>query len=263
MPAAAIQRSSYLESRESLRSRAVSLALALAITALIVFLMIEMGVVTMGRKPSQPTITMIQIPGEGSQPTPAKAIKPTHATHGGPKTATTPTRTNPTKTPPHHATPTPVPWNVIPMSSSEFASSDIASMPSHRGERIAAAGDGGDTSGAGSGTGDGAGGAPGGDEMLSVDWYRRPTPAELDPYMPRVLPVNGGWGEIECTMIADYRVEDCKELGETPGSGISRMMRQASWQFRVLPPRRNGKQVLGGRVRIHYTLEMHDTPGPG
>lgn len=262
MRAASLQPSSYLDSRESIRSRAVSLVLALAVTALIVLLMIELGVVTIGQKPSQPAITVIQIPGEGSQPTHNKATRPTHADHGGPKAATRQTHADPPKARPHP--PTPVPWNVIPMSSSDFAASDVASMPSHRGERVAtAAGGGGDTSGAGSGTGEGAGGTPGGDELLSVQWYHEPTRAELDPYMPRVLPANGGWGEIECTMIADYRVEDCKELGETPGSGISRMMRQASWQFRVLPPRHNGKQVLGGRVRIHYTLEMHETSGPG
>ena len=261
MRAATLQPSSYLDSRESLRSRAVSLVLALAITALIVLLMIELGVLTPVARRAQPTITMLQLPGEGSQPTRNKATRPTHADRGGPKAAARPVHADPPRTPPHP--PAPVPWNVIPMTNAEFASSDIASMPSHRGERQAAAGGGGDMSGSGSGTGDGAGGAPGGDELLAVQWYREPTPAELDPYMPRVMPANGGWGEIECRMIADYRVEDCKELGETPGSGISRMMRQASWQFRVLPPRHNGKQVLGGRVRIHYTLDMHETSGAG
>ncbi len=262
MRAASFQPSSYLDSRESIRSRAVSLALALAITALIVILMIELGALPLGRKPSRSAITMIQLPGEGSQPTRAKATKPTHADRGGPKAATRPVHANPPRTPPHPTVP--VPWNVIPMTGTEFASSDISNAPSHRGERVAAAGGGGDESGAGSGTGDGAGGAPGGDQLLSVDWYRKPTKAELAPYMPRIMPADGGWGEIACRMIAEYRVEDCRELGETPGSGFSRMMRQAAWQFRVLPPRRNGKQILGSWVRIRYDFTRTNAPAdPG
>jgi hypothetical protein len=35
---------------------------------------------------------------------------------------------------------------------------------------------------------------------------------------------------------------------------MARVLREASWQFQVRPPRLNGKTLLGTRVHITYTF---------
>ena len=90
--------------------------------------------------------------------------------------------------------------------------------------------------------------------MLSgADWARNPTDTELAGYLPRNAPE--GWGLIACRTIADHRVEDCVELDNYPaGSHLASAVRQAAWQFRVRPPRKNGQEMVGAwvRIRIEY-----------
>jgi len=88
--------------------------------------------------------------------------------------------------------------------------------------------------------------------FYKAEWYRKPPRTALDSYM-RAGQDPGRWAEISCRMIDHYHVEDCHELAEEPrGSGMARVLREAAWQFLVRPPRRNGKDLLGERVRIHY-----------
>ncbi|MEO5868069.1 MAG: hypothetical protein ABIS14_14760 [Sphingomonas sp.] len=118
----------------------------------------------------------------------------------------------------------------------------------HSGE--AATADAGNGAGKDSGTSYGPGDGPGGERLFNVAWYREPTNAELAGYLPNGAPPNS-WAEIACKMIADYHVENCRPLGESPaGSGLARSMRQAAWQFLVRPPRVGDKVMLGTWVRI-------------
>ena len=142
-----------------------------------------------------------------------------------------------------HAPPVP-PLNMVILSPKDYAAADIAALPSHQ-----ASGSEGADAAADSGS---SPGGPDGERLYDVDWYVRPTHAELAPYMPAAGPPSGS-ATIACRMIAQYHVEDCRELDESPaGSGLSRALRLASWQFRVRPPRVGGRSILGGWVRIHF-----------
>ena len=98
----------------------------------------------------------------------------------------------------------------------------------------------------------GPGEGPGGAHLYPADWYREPGGDEIGPYLRNGVPP-GSWATIACKTAPHYRVEDCEELGESPpGSGLSRALRLASWQFQVLPPRINGAAQMGVWVKIHW-----------
>lgn len=112
----------------------------------------------------------------------------------------------------------------------------------------------------------GPGEGPGGVQLFNAEWYRRPTNAELSPFLPANAPARG-WGMVACKTIDHYHVENCQILGESPmGSGLARAVRLAAWQFLVLPPRINGKPQVGSwvRIRIDYTQTVvRDGGGDG
>lgn len=145
----------------------------------------------------------------------------------------------PTIAPPRQPAEKPSPW--IEMSKAEMAASDIGKMPK------VASGGAGDSQVVGHG--------PNGETLYAAEWAREPTNAELAGYMPRN--VLEGYGLIACKTIAGNRVEDCIELEQSPrGSHLASAVRQAAWQFRVRPPRKGGKPMIGSwvRIRIDYSV---------
>ena len=139
-------------------------------------------------------------------------------------------------------TPRELPW--IEMSKAEMAAADISRFP--KSSESASAATGGDS--------EEVGRAPNGEVLYAADWARKPTNTELNGYLPPNAP--DGWGLIACRTVAGNRVEDCMELGQSPrGSRLASAVRQAAWQFRVLPPRRNGRALIGSwvRIRIDYS----------
>ena len=135
-----------------------------------------------------------------------------------------------------------LPW--IEMTKAEMAAADISRFP--KGSQSGAADSAGDS--------EQVGRAPNGEVLYAADWARKPTSTELNGYLPPNAP--DGWGLIACRTVAGNRVEDCVELGQSPrGSRLASAVRQAAWQFRVLPPRRNGRSLVGSwvRIRIDYS----------
>ena len=180
--------------------------------------------------------------------------------------AETDTRSAPSAAPPATPTPlrevtppvivTPPPPTVFPpemiiLSRRDFAAADIATI-------TRAPNSGGGTEGtaesADSGMGKAVGTGPDGQPMYNAQWYREPTRAEMATYMPKRRLGGDAWGLIVCKTIERNRVDDCHQLGESPGSGISGAMRQAAWQFQIRPPRKGGQPMIGAWVRIRFDI---------
>jgi protein TonB len=149
-------------------------------------------------------------------------------------------------------------WSqVIPLTRQEMAAADIARFPSRPAAQAGTgSGEGGSSKGDESDDTAGPGTGPNGETLYNAQWYRKPTRAELATYLPAGAPPTG-WGIIACETVADYRVDNCIEIAQyPPGSGLSRAVREAAWQFRVLPPRIGGRKMIGAwvRIRIEYSV---------
>ncbi len=183
-----------------------------------------------------------------SEPTPKPAEKPQQAAKAAPKSAAPVA-----KAPPVDVTDTP---ETRPFSVHLFEAIDITKLPNRRDELANA--DASVSEGSGR-AGDsvavsGPGGGPQGQTLYQAEWQREPTNAELNYYLPRGAPRNS-WAVIACRTVERFRVDDCVAIGEGPaGSGMGEAIRQAAWQFRVLPPRINGKPQIGSWVRIRISF---------
>ncbi len=153
-----------------------------------------------------------------------------------------------------------------PFRTEMFDAVDIAKLPSHKGELSAAAAEGSGATGTGTDAdryGEPVGSGPHGEKLYDAEWYRRPTDVEINPYLPKHLPEVAA-ADIMCRTIDHWGVEDCQELGESPlGTGLSRAIRQAGWQFKVKPVRLGQKFEVGTWVRIHYTITTREAAAAG
>lgn len=187
-------------------------------------------------------------------PTANRAARSGGAPPRAPQAATPPAASLPPPPPlrsPSEAPPITIP-GLLPGGEALFAASGRV-MSTRSADAGSGAGEGrGAATGRDSGNVAGPGEGPGGQRLYRAEWYRRPPRGALAAYLPRGAPA-GGWGVIACRTIEDYQVENCRVLSESPmGSGIGSAMRQAAWQFRVLPPRIGGRAMIGTWVSIRF-----------
>ena len=233
------------QSRPSWRSRVASSGFALTVVALIILVLLRLGGISLDPPGDGRSLVTFDVPPPGPKAAPAK--------RRAERTKPTPRRAQPPRAapPPPPVPPPPIELpGVIKLSRSDFAASNIGRFP----KAAAAPGEATELAEAeaGGGADGGGGGGPNGERLFNAEWVREPTRAELVTYLPQRAQT--GWGMIACRTIERNRVEDCQAIGETPGSGISRGLRQAAWQFLVRPPRVNGKPMIGAWVRIKFDL---------
>ncbi|MCP3734367.1 hypothetical protein M9979_05680 [Sphingomonas sp. RP10(2022)] len=239
----------------------MSLALTIAAHLLIVWLLLTLAPVFDTNKEPGRSLTVNMLPVGDNDATATKSAKaPARAAQKSRRTAPEPPAAPrapavDASVPPPVDTPFP---GYLVLSRNDFAASDVGKMPSRKsggsaGQQVAAAdgqgdGDAGETSAA-------AGVGPGGQRLYAAEWYVRPAQSQLTPYMPQRDVPAGSWAEIACRTAPNYRVEDCVQLGDSrPGLGLARAVREAAWQFKIRPPRINGKPQIGAWVRIRYDI---------
>jgi len=214
------------------RAKAIALTLCAELIFVILFLGLAPKLIEQDDAPGELVTFDLAAPAPEAKKTPQKAKAEVKASKAAPA-----------KRPPM---PLPVPQvslskaPLVELSKEELAAADIS--------RFGNKGDSGTKSAAVIGPGEG----PGGARLHNAEWVVEPTDAELAAYMPNGARA-GSSAEIACKTIDNYRVENCRLLSESPmGSGLARAMRLAAWQFKVRPPRIDGKPLIGAWVRIHF-----------
>lgn len=246
--------------RDWVRRRGTPFVLAVLAELLIALFLLSLAPTLVPKKKPIPTIFGFDLAGDEAPAPEERASKDSRPKSGG-------GATSPVRRPEPIASPTPEPPVVVPhpdviwLNRRDYAASDIArNAPQPGAETPADVASG--TSASRYGDSEVIGRGPRGEPLYAAEWYREPTDAELGTYLPKDLRQNGV-GLVACRTIEGYRVEDCQEIGETPrGSGLSRAVRLAAWQFRVRPPRKGGKPLLGSwvRIRIDYTFRREPVP---
>lgn len=216
------------------RRRGSGLGLALAANLLVLLVLLGLGATqNLPRKPGDALIVDLIPSPEDSAPPQGKTAELSEKA----RPPVPPVKPHPVKRP----------LDMLVMTKEEFAAADIRNL-----SRAA------DSSGRADGDSEEVGRGPNGEVLYAAEWFRRPTDAELGGYLPRNA--TEGWGLVACRTIPGHRVEDCVELENYPaGSRLASAVRQAAWQFRVRPPRKNGRELVGAwvRIRIEY---LHEPP---
>ena len=232
--------------------RLVALIIVILVHLLLVLMLITLAPDFAEMAASPKTFEMRSI----NEPTPKPAEKQQKSAKAAPKTPA-----KATKAPPIDVSKTP---DTRLFGVQLFEAIDITKLPNRRDEQARA-----DAS-VSEGTGregdsvavTGPGGGPAGQTLYQAEWQREPTNAELNYYLPRGAPRNS-WAVIACRTVERFRVDDCVALGESPvGSRLGEAIRQAAWQFRVLPPRIDGRPQIGSwvRIRISFSENPDDQP---
>lgn len=232
------------QDRPPLQRRASGLALAVGVNLLLLLALLGLGIRPQLPKKASSPITVDLLPE--SAPAASQQTEFPIAPKPKPVTETKPVPKPPPIVLPAKPTIEPDrPLDMIEMSKEELAAADVRNLP--RGGL--GAGSANDSEEVGRG--------PHGEVLYAAEWARHPTDAELGGYLPRNAP--DGYGLIACKTVAGNRVDDCIELDQSPrGSHLASAVRQAAWQFRVRPPRKNGRPMVGEwvRIRIDYIRVM-------
>lgn len=244
MASAPYQRAGYRQGT-SARGRATSLGLSLGLVAFLILLLLRLGVLPapLVVPMSRPNTFRLAPDGERAAMRPHPAAARRAGGKAAPKAAP-----RPAVVPPPPPVPRPMPaFPALRLDHDTLASADIGAMAHTPGKSGEGDADSGTDSAAIAGPGEG----PGGAKLFYAEWYREPPPGALALYLPDGP--QPGWAMVACRTIADYHVDNCRELGESPrGAGTARALRQAAWQFLVRPPRLGGKPLLGTWVRIRF-----------
>ena len=223
-----------------LRRRASGLALAVGVNLLLLFVLLGIGKFEAGKHQPSNAIVVELLRGSRSAPAATRAPAQTHKAPELRQQSTPLPKPPPIVLParPTIEQPRSQPW--VEMSKADMAAADIGNL------RRSGGGESGDS--------EEVGRAPNGDVLYAAEWARHPTDAELSGYLPRNAP--DGSGLVACKTLPDNRVDDCVELENHPaGSHLASAVRQAAWQFRVRPPRKNGRPLIGSWVRIQIDYE--------
>jgi hypothetical protein len=232
-------------SRGSFRQRVIAAALALLVAAVVILLLILSGIMPQVFVPVGRALSTFNAATGSASPAAAPRPKAQPKQVARQQAASPRARTMP---PPVVKMEIAPPTGMIVLSKDEFAGADIGKIKGAADSGTS----GGEVAGGDSKAPYGPGPSPGGKTLYAAEWVREPTRTEMATYMPRGMVE--GWGMIACQTIARNRVENCRQLGESPGSGISRGMRQAAWQFLIRPPRINGRPMIGAWVSIRYDI---------
>ena len=205
--------------RPSLRQRAGALGLTILIELAVLLLVLAFGGAKLRERiVSVAPTSIVFVPNPA--PSPARQRQAERAKQALKPPPPKPQRSLPATPPTPRAE---LPF--VPMSRADFAASDISKLGTAGAP--AAASDGAATSAAAVGEG------PGGVTLYNAEWVVEPSDAQLNGYLPRGV-ARGSWALIACQTIAHNQVENCAQLGESPrGSGLSKAMRLAAWQFRI------------------------------
>lgn len=232
--------------RPPFHRRLSGLGLALAVNVGLLLILMTLGIIPPPSGQKSLRGIVVDLVPEGRNASPARSEK-TQVQHPHnqsqkpvPKTPPIVIPVKPTIASPTRPLSKSPPW--VEMSKEDMASADISKLPAESGQ-------GADSEIVGRG--------PNGEALYAAEWAREPTNAELAYYLPhnRVE----GFGLVACKTMPDDRVDDCQELDQTPGSHLASAVRQAAWQFRVRPPRKGGRPLIGSWVRIR--IDYYDASG--
>ena len=226
--------------RPPLSRRASGFGLALGLNLLLLFLLLGLGVRIQLPKGGSSALVVDLIPhaerGETQQDRPRPVTE-----HKAPPVPKPPPIVLPAK--PTITVEKPLP--MIELSHEEYAAADVRALPKSA------------TASASANDSEAVGRGPNGEVLYAAEWAREPTNQELSFYLPRNAP--DGYGLIACKTYPRNRVDDCVALESYPASAhLANAVLNAAWQFKVRPPRKNGKAMVGEWVRIRIDYVRSD-----